>query len=1214
MESSAAIGARDRGPNLQPPEGIEQFELLRCLGAGTSGTVWEARERATSARVALKLLRQREGLNLLHFKREFRTLADLAHPNIVRFGGLYEEAGHFYFTMELVDGEQFLDHVRAPVLDMDRLRAAFGQLTSGLIALHAAGLVHRDVKPQNILVTRSGRVVLLDFGLALSLEHSRHCDSAGTIAYMAPEQALTMDHTPAVDWYAMGVILYDALTGKLPSSHRGMRNFLAEARGTLMPPSALVSDIPEDLSELCIQLLRFEPKDRPDEETIMRHFGSDAEHARGRASFRSQVSFRRGVFVARTRELEVLHGARRQMEQGSLSVVRIEGESGIGKSALLRQFVTDVATDSADTLIVSSRCYEREAVAYRAMDSVVDGIVHHLVETAHSRGSIATPVHAAYLAQVFPVTRALPGFEGLGRPGLLDVDPHEARRRAYDALRALLRTVTDRCPLVIHVDDAQWMDRDSVALLSYLLSEQPSRTLVVVTSRPTMVDPLESVMQSVPGAVRLELSALSPGESERLATLLLGDAVGVENKRAASVARESAGHPLHILELVTHTLRGAPAVGSLEDAMSERVLELDASARHLLGLIGIATAPLDDRVARSASGLSAAAYQGVVSRLREEGLVSFNAASSGDDLQVYHDRVRQVVVGRMPSESRRDAHRVLALSIERYAPNDLDALAHHFAEAAVPEAAARYASRAGDQSLDKLAFENAAHLFEMALRFEGQKEARGSLESRLGRALASAGRGAAAAAAYLRAAPLSGAAMPDLRRRAGEQLLRAGHVDDGTSILFALLRELGTAAPESTAAILASLGARLFQLRIGGLSPRNRARPLSPNDRLKLDVFWTLATGLSTVHHLRATEFQARALTLALRAGDTDRVVKAAALLGATLSMTIGWPRSMSSRLRQRATDLAKEFPSDENAGWLDLAFGVTCLGHWDFIGCETSCARAEQILTTRCTGVAWEIATAQAFGLWSASFRGNFSEAGARLPGLLESARSRGDRHAETALILSPLHLVGLAANRPTRVRQECEEAMAMWPATVAPFQHMCGAYVLAQVDLYEGRAEDAWTHALRAREMLRRSHLSSVEFQRVDLSSLRARAALACAAGAAVADRKRWLEEAMVEVRRLRREAVAPAHAFADLIDGAVMNLRADGATAKERLASASRRFESLGMKLHAGTARLGCAAISHDHMARTTAERDIAGLGVVDVPAMTRVWLPGLREASI
>ena len=252
--------------------GTERFQLIRPLGEGGFGVVYEAFDRDRSARVALKLLRDGEGAALYRFKREFRALADVSHPNLVALDELLSDGGYWFFTMELVRGVPVVAYVRPSDgldgagephgnqqgrLSETRLRSSLGQLADALNAIHRLGIVHRDIKPSNVLVTAKGRVVVLDFGLVSehpigTLDSDTSVGDVGVIlgtpAYMAPEQATSDPVTPAADWYSVGVVLYQALTGRLPFIGQSGDVLEAKRWSTPPPPRELVPDTPEDLS------------------------------------------------------------------------------------------------------------------------------------------------------------------------------------------------------------------------------------------------------------------------------------------------------------------------------------------------------------------------------------------------------------------------------------------------------------------------------------------------------------------------------------------------------------------------------------------------------------------------------------------------------------------------------------------------------------------------------------------------------------------------------------------------------------------------------------------------------------------------------------------------------------------------------------------------------------------------------------------------------
>ena len=206
------------------PFDSSRFRVLRQLGAGGFGVVYLVRDQHSGEEVALKTLQVIRPEQMYRLKREPRSLTNVRHRNLVSYYELFVEGDQVYFTMEYVKGGTFLEYVRPGLgLDEERLRNALVQLATGLSVLHQAGMLHRDVKPSNVLVTPEDRLVLLDFGLVTEIEPSKlgeSIQSAGTPEYMSPEQARGEPLTPASDYYSVGVMLYQALTGRLPFSKK----------------------------------------------------------------------------------------------------------------------------------------------------------------------------------------------------------------------------------------------------------------------------------------------------------------------------------------------------------------------------------------------------------------------------------------------------------------------------------------------------------------------------------------------------------------------------------------------------------------------------------------------------------------------------------------------------------------------------------------------------------------------------------------------------------------------------------------------------------------------------------------------------------------------------------------------------------------------------------------------------------------------------------
>ena len=247
-----------------------RFRVLRRIGEGGMGVVYEAFDLERQTRVALKTLSQSDPRGIYQFKNEFRALSRIHHPGLVRLHHLYVEDETWFFTMDLIDGERFDRWVRpGGTLDEARLRSALRQLVQALAAIHDAGKLHRDVKSSNVLVTAAGRVVVLDLGLVAESRKGGAGQTvsewvlAGTPEYMSPEQSGGVTLDGASDFYSVGVMLFEALTGQLPFKGTLAGILFAKQSEPASLPALDASGVPADLAALCRALLAKAPEQRP---------------------------------------------------------------------------------------------------------------------------------------------------------------------------------------------------------------------------------------------------------------------------------------------------------------------------------------------------------------------------------------------------------------------------------------------------------------------------------------------------------------------------------------------------------------------------------------------------------------------------------------------------------------------------------------------------------------------------------------------------------------------------------------------------------------------------------------------------------------------------------------------------------------------------------------------------------------------------------------
>ncbi|PYP31955.1 MAG: hypothetical protein DMD47_05315 [Gemmatimonadetes bacterium] len=248
-----------------------RYEIIDLLGSGGMGVVYRARDRELDEVVALKALRP-DGTTadphaVERFRRELRLARRVSHPNVVRTHDIGEASGYRFITMEHVEGRSLADVLeRAGRLPAAVTVAIAKQLSRALASVHALGIIHRDLKPQNVLLTPLGEVKLTDFGVAeLVAARPAPADRGiGTPPYMAPEQLLGESLDCRVDIYALGVLLYECLTGRLPFDAATPAALVARALdGGPRPPGEIAPATPPHLSHLVLRALAPRREDRP---------------------------------------------------------------------------------------------------------------------------------------------------------------------------------------------------------------------------------------------------------------------------------------------------------------------------------------------------------------------------------------------------------------------------------------------------------------------------------------------------------------------------------------------------------------------------------------------------------------------------------------------------------------------------------------------------------------------------------------------------------------------------------------------------------------------------------------------------------------------------------------------------------------------------------------------------------------------------------------
>ena len=907
-----AFDASEHTLTFQIPDAnrLGDYELIRELGRGGMGVVYEARHTKTNNRVALKTLptggsgQEVNAEKLYRFRKEFRRLSEINHPNLVGMQTLEVDGSQWFFTMDLIDGEDFLSYVRPnDQLDKTRLRDCLKQLAKGIMALHREGIIHRDLKPGNVLVAGDGLVSILDFGLASAMYTPKHMSQtksgmfAGTPPYAAPEQ-LFGERTKASDWYAFGTILYEALIGSRPFDDRDPVVLLRKKQEQDPPVLASVSELPADLAELCDGLIRRKPADRFLAEEIANRLGLELEtrsngttlgphdsvgSTPGKLIANSEKSSEQIVLVGREQQLAQLETIMEELCRAkNPQVVWVTGLSGQGKSSLAEEFLAQVTRADSAT-VLAGRCYDRESIPFKVVDVIIDRLASDLRTKEPQELHAILPTDIVYLAKLFPVLKRIPLIETRSRNFKEYVDERQAKFRAFAAFLELLANVSKQKPLLIFVDDLQWGDADSASIIFNVLASEVSPQVLFLGSYRSDEAEESEFLKAWSG---LDFKDLIPFTSSKIQVADLSEKEvvdfikerigrnGVDHSELAKRLFEwTKGNPYFLEQLV----QGYDHANNefvflpLGEIIDRRLHALPKTAAQILKFVAVAgkAFPIEDLQAVC----QVDDIHGTVIKMRSESLARLIGSHQQPSVDTFHDKIRETVIARMSETEKRaghlrfgeyleskldDTHRARVAtnfdeslsahaSFDTPIPNVFD-LAFHFFQSGDPKAFV-YLIIAGEQAARSFAFETALEHLNHAMSVlpdDASTKIHFRMFERLGWVFARLQDSEKSTKFY----ELAREAAPSKTLRAqallglGLEYQRLGQIKKSESIFRKALNELGCKCPETSLGTFASLVLNSFRVF---LLPENVQRKRAKEDaaisQLCSQVYFAIGSG-----------------------------------------------------------------------------------------------------------------------------------------------------------------------------------------------------------------------------------------------------------------------------------------------------------------------------------------------------------------------------------
>ncbi|MBC7475125.1 MAG: protein kinase, partial [Candidatus Sericytochromatia bacterium] len=684
-----------------------RYKIIKKLGEGGMGTVYQVEDTSNSNIVAFKILSKQiadSPETLLQFKQEFRVMNQLKHPNTVNvfdYGLMPDKSP--YLTMEVVPGNELAD---VKNIDYKEICRILTQLCQALSFIHSRLLVHCDIKPQNIRIKDDGSVKVMDFGLMNQLGLRSNGQITGTVDYLPPEIPTGGIINASSDLYSVGVMAYEMVTGKLPFEGTSVLEVIrAHINSPVTPPSQIVDDIPLKLEQIILKLLEKSQQERYQTaaQVIVDLSELSGEDVVNESIEQKRSYLNSSVLVGRDKELKILESALNSVNKNNGKAIFVAAPAGVGKSRLVQEFKLQVQL--AEHPFLTGHCFEQGMSAYKPLaDAFKQILILTTKEELVKYGDVLVKILPELQEKGFV---ALPNLEGIAE-----------KLRLFDTIIAWLTDVSCRETLVIFIDDLHWIDQASIDLLNTCIRDlRKSKVMFMGTFRDDEVPAGHPLWQTIEEELTqvVKLESFTSEDIRNLIKAMLGS-VELKMDFVDRVKNATGGNAFFISEVMRYLVEEnilqikfgtwhLPAdysswelPTSIEATVNRRLNSLSPKAMELIRLAAVAGRKLRLSLFKAVSNWEEEDIFAAIDELIERQFLN----RLDHEYLFPHDRVRETLYDSLESEKRKELHQRVAETIEIENPNQLinisGELAYHFSRSNETKKAVKYLLMAGFSS------------------------------------------------------------------------------------------------------------------------------------------------------------------------------------------------------------------------------------------------------------------------------------------------------------------------------------------------------------------------------------------------------------------------------------------------------------------------------------------------------------------------------------